>query len=359
MDQIDQAIDKANRGLNRITIERRGRTLALRGSLPTQPGEGRGNKRRYVYLGVFANPEGVKVALAKAQRLESDLNMDRFNWADWQGSSSGVTVEKTAAEWAKEFGVIKAGAIKSGSFDSNYAGPLGSLPDKPLTEELLIAHVLGRSKANSWDRKNDCMVFGQLAKFAGLQVDFGAIRGKYEPRPVNSDDLPSDEDIEHIQQNISHPGWRWVYGMLAVYGLRPHEIFKIADYEGIGTDTGKITILDDSKTGRRDVWPLPDKWRHDFNLAQVVMPNVNLEGCDNKQIGRKVSKNLKRYKVVSHIPYALRHAWAIRSAVMGVADSIAARWMGHSVAIHSKTYHSAINQLQHESIWRKANQSVG
>ncbi|MBD1914603.1 MULTISPECIES: hypothetical protein [Cyanophyceae] len=41
---------------------------------------------------------------------------------------------------------------------------------------------------------------------------------------------------------------------------------------------------------------------------------------------------------------------------MGVPDSIAARWMGHSVAVHAKNYHAAISQLQHEAIWRRANQ---
>ena len=40
---------------------------------------------------------------------------------------------------------------------------------------------------------------------------------------------------------------------------------------------------------------------------------------------------------------------------MGVPDSIAARWMGHSVSIHSATYHAAISQRQHETIWEKVN----
>ncbi len=66
--------------------------------------------------------------------------------------------------------------------------------------------------------------------------------------------------------------------MLATYDLRPHEVFRIANTKGIANDTGKITILEDSKTGRRDVWPLPNEWRSQFNLAEVVFPRIRIEG---------------------------------------------------------------------------------
>ena len=355
MDQIEKAIEKANQSLSRIKIERRGRKLSLRGSLPKKPGEGQGNKQRYVPLGIFANPDGVKVAKAKAQRLESDLNMDRFQWVDWE--NGGSDVGKTANEWATEFGKIKAATIKATSYQSNYEEPLRSLPDKPLTEELLVAHILSRSEANSWNRKNDCMVFRQLAKFAGIQADFTTIKGAYKPKPLTTNDLPSDEEIKAIWNSIVSPGWRWVYGMLATYGLRPHEVFKIANSKSIASSTGKISMVDDSKTGARDVWPLPDKWRTRFNLAEVVLPDIQIEGRNNKDLGERISANLRsdKRRRIPHKPYALRHAWAIRSAVIGVPDRIAARWMGHSVAVHAETYHAAINQLQHEAIWRRAN----
>lgn len=350
MERVDQAIERANQGLNRVQIVRRGRKLSLRGSLPKKPGEGRGNRQQTIALGLFANPEGVKVAAARAQRLESDLNLERFTWAEWGGGLAGQ--HRTAADWGQDLRKIKVSSIKPVSYESNYREPLESLPDKPLTEDLLVAHILGRSRPDTWTRNNDCMVFKQVAKLAGLPVDFSAIRGRYSPAPLSPDDVPSDSEIEAIWEGISSPGWRWVYGMLATYGLRPHEVFKLASDRGLGSSTGKVTILEDSKTGRRDVWPLPDRWRSQFGLETMVLPNIRIEGRDNRELGQRVSANLK----IPHHPYALRHAWAIRSAVMGVPDSIAARWMGHSVAIHAKTYHAAINQLQHEAIWRRANQ---
>jgi len=257
MDQVDEAIRQANQALGRIKILRRDRKLALRGVLPCRPGEGQSTKRAVISLGIYANPAGVKVAIAKAQRLESDLNLDRFCWSDWLDGELGEV--KTAATWGAEFGAVKAASVKPQSYRANYEEPLASLPDKPLTEDMLIALGHGRSPADSWSRKNDCMVFKQVAKFAGVTVDFSSIKGRYSPALLSPGDVPTDEEIEATCRAISNPGWAWVYGMLATY--------------------------------------------------------------------------------------ALRHAWAIRSAVMGVPDSIAARWMGHSVAVHAKTYHAAIDQL--------------
>jgi len=348
MDQVDEAIRQANQALGRVKILRRDRKLALRGLLPCRPGEGYGTKRAVISLGIYANPAGVKVAIAKAQRLESDLNLDRFDWADWGDPRAEP---KTAADWAQELATIKKGTITATSFESNYREPLESLPNRPLTEDMLIAHILGRSQPNTWTRNNDCMVFKQVAKLAGVPVDFGAIKGRYSPALLSPGDVPTDQDIEATWMAISTPGWQWVYGMLATYGLRPHEAFRIAP-QGLDSVTGKIAILEDSKTGRRDVWPLPEKWRYLFELDQIRLPNVRVEGRSNRELGQRIGSNLK----IPHHPYALRHAWAIRSAVMGIPDSIAARWMGHSVAVHAKTYHAAIGQLQHEAIWRRANQ---
>ncbi len=356
MATVDELIRQANQALNRVKILRRGRKLALRGTLPCRD-SGRGTSRAVISLGIYANPAGVKVAIAKAQRLESDLNLDRFDWADWLDGEMGE--EKTAAAWGAEFGVIKAATIKPQSYRANYEEPLASLPEKPLTEDMLIAHVLKRSPADSWGRKNDCMVFRQVAKLAGVAVDFSSIRGRYSPALLSPDDVPTDEEIEATWRGLNNPAWAWVYGMLATYGLRPHEVFRIAP-QGLDKVTGRITILEDSKTGRRDVWPLPERWRSLFDLDQIKLPNIRIEGRDNQELGERIGQNLcnPASRKIPHNPYALRHAWAIRSAVMGVPDSIAARWMGHSVAVHAKTYHAAIDQLQHEAIWRKANQAA-
>lgn len=63
-EKVDLAIDKANEQLNRVTIERRSRKLAIRGTFPGKAGEGKA-RRRYIALEIYANPDGVKVTLAR------------------------------------------------------------------------------------------------------------------------------------------------------------------------------------------------------------------------------------------------------------------------------------------------------
>lgn len=179
----------------------------MRGSFPKKPGEGHGNKQHRIPLGIYANPEGGKVAIARAQRLESDLNLERFNWADWEKGAVS-TGGKTAADWGRELGNVKRGTIQPASYHANYEEPLASRPAKLLTAELLIAHVLRRSPPNSWKRKNDCMVFSQVTKLAGVPVDFSAIWGNYKPTAVTADSVPSDIVVSEVTlPQRSHRGY--------------------------------------------------------------------------------------------------------------------------------------------------------
>ncbi|MEM9485613.1 MAG: hypothetical protein AAGA83_18205 [Cyanobacteria bacterium P01_F01_bin.116] len=352
MADIDELIKNANLKLDTLRIERRGQKLSLRGTLPKKPGEGKGNKQQRIPLGIYANVAGVKVALARAKQAESDLSLKQWDWSRW--IEDEVDPSQSAHLLGQKFAEYKQAQIKPASFRANYQYPLESLPNKPITEKLLRSHIQKRNKPGTWARKNDVMVFTALCKFAKIEdVDLKDLGKGYVAKSFEPDDLPTDDEIEKIWDSLVGSGWEWMYGMLATYGLRPHEVFAVLDTKGVGTETGKITITEDSKTGRRDVWPLPDRWRRRFNLTKVVMPNIRYEGRDNQQLGQRMSANL--CKKIPHKPYALRHAWAIRTAVKGIPDSIAARWMGHSVSVHSDTYHAAISQLQHETIWRNAN----
>ena len=40
----------------------------------------------------------------------------------------------------------------------------------------------------------------------------------------------------------------------------------------------------------------------------------------------------------------VRHAWAVRTIHVGLPDTVAARMMGHSVTIHTRTYHHWITR---------------
>ena len=70
----------------------------------------------------------------------------------------------------------------------------------------------------------------------------------------------------------------------------------------------------------------------------------------NREIGEAVTKAFSREKT-GFVPYALRDAYAIRAAIMGIDSAIMAKWMGHSLAVHHKHYQKYIDKQTHFKIW--------
>ena len=127
---------------------------------------------------------------------------------------------------------------------------------------------------------------------------------------------------------------------MATYGLRNHEVF-FCDCSALqGGDAPVVRVLATSKTGEHQVWPFLPEWVEHFALADLRRPPVttDLEQVTLQQVGRRVMEQFRRYEV-GFSPYDLRHAWAVRTIHLGLPDTVAARMMGHSVAIHTRTYH--------------------
>ncbi len=77
-----------------------------------------------------------------------------------------------------------------------------------------------------------------------------------------------------------------------------------------------------------------------FDLRSPQLPRINtdLSTTTLQRIGQRVNQQFRRYGIPFR-PYDLRHAWAVRTIHYGLPDTVAARMMGHSVAIHTRTYH--------------------
>lgn len=95
---------------------------------------------------------------------------------------------------------------------------------------------------------------------------------------------------------------------------------------------------------------LPPDWVERFNLGELgrdpaLLPEVctDLRHTTLQQVGRRVAEQFRRYELPL-TPYDLRHAWAVRTIHIGLPDTVAARMMGHSVAIHTRTYHHWITR---------------
>ncbi|GAX39741.1 integrase family protein [Tolypothrix sp. NIES-4075] len=149
--------------------------------------------------------------------------------------------------------------------------------------------------------------------------------------------------IQYFYQ-IEDEAWRWVYGMLATYGLRNHEVFRL-DFGAIARGDYIVNVGENSKTGARRVWPCYPEWFSQFNLQEVTLPKVNLDR-PNADIGHAVTLWFHRH--IPFQPYDLRHCWAVRTLEFGLDVSLAAQQMGHSAQIHTELYHHWINERHHQ-----------
>ena len=348
----EQRLEKESAAYTKVSIWQNGASYVLRASLPPKPGKSGKWRQQWISIHCKATKAGLRVAQAKAAKLESDLLLDRFDWADWLRNTTTSNTTKTTHDWVVAFLSWKAESVKDTTIRNDYQ-PYTRLIDcdRPLTAELLTETARNSTAANSRARKACVRCYGELARYTRVEANFKGLAGNYSPAAFDPNELPTDEAIEQIWQGIDSPIVRWTYGMMAAYGIRPHEVYHL-DCSRMGKDD-VLTVLR-GKTGRRVVYSCHARWVNDFRLWEVQAPNAKSE-MSNKRLGERTSKAFKRHSV-PHVPYALRHAYAIRLARMpngGVPVAIAAKWMGHSVAVHTRTYHSAISEREYREVWER------
>jgi integrase len=176
-----------------------------------------------------------------------------------------------------------------------------------------------------------------------LDADFRDLRGNYSPAQVQPRDLPGDDLIATWRDLIPNPEWRLAYSLIAAYGLRPHEVFN-CHFEQFPV----LTVGGKTKTGQRRVYPFYPEWA-DWGCGDVNLPAVT--GRNNTDLGQRVTHAFTRYEI-PFAPYDLRHAWAIRTMMFGLADSLAAKQMGHSVKVHCEIYHRWISDLAQDRAYQ-------
>lgn len=342
--RIRQANGRLKQAKCRIRIQQIGNRLYLRGTLPPRPDEPEGPARQQrLSLGAAATPAGLKQAESEARLISAQLDCGAFDW----GPYIPIAPPEMATDWAQKFEVEyfarRARTEKTErTWRTDYAVVLRRLPDKPLTPELLRQMVL-ETEPDTKTRRRTCMVLQALARLAGVDVDLRPYRGGYSASEVDPRDLPTDEQIIERWQGIPAREWRWVYGMLATYGLRPSEIFSL-DLARYG---GEILHVSDGKTGARDVWPLYPEWVELFRLTERCVP-----AAAGKDLGQRVTQYFRRRGLGK--PYDLRHCWARRSILFRLDVRLAAAQMGHSVEVHQKSYCRWIKPETHRRAWELA-----
>jgi integrase len=348
-DRITAANERLKNARVRIKIELDGKMLSLRGILPPKPGSTKKKPfQQRIYLKMAANPASIVLAEKEARKVGALLDCKEFEWQTYLTPRSVPAT--TIGHWLERFAAEKKIQVSATTWETDYLDAFKRLNlEKCLTTEIL-QRAIEKTEPNTRMRKRLCSAFGQLAQFAGLEADFKPLVGSYSARQVDPRNLPSDKEIVAFYHQIANPGWRWVYGMLATFGLRNHEVFFL-DIGSLQQGEEFITVTQ-GKTHDRQVWAYHPEWIDVFDLCNRVLPSVT--GKCHADYGDRVTCYLRARLKMPFRPYDLRHCWAVRVLMFGMRDAIAARQMGHSLAVHNQTYQHWItirdHQQEHERV---------
>jgi integrase len=339
--KIAQANGRLKDGRVGCSIYLKGDRLYLRATLPPRPGsqQQRPHQQR-IALHYHANAAGVQLAEKEARKVGALLDCGEFDWQPYLGDRPAE--QNTIGHWVEKFAAAHQRSISSTSWKTEYKNVFSTLDsEQPLSVEALTA-AIDEVEKDSRQRRRFCVSLGKLARFAGLEVDFTPLQGKYSSRSVDPRTIPTDETIALWFKQMA-PSWRWVYGVMAVYGLRNHEAFFL-DTAELERGGWFVTVLQ-GKTGGRTVWPCYPEWIEVFKLRSPVLPEVS--GQSHADYGHRLTQMFRR-RAVPFRPYDLRHAWAVRTMRFGLHDALAAQQMGHSRQVHSNIYHHWISQNEHQ-----------
>ena len=356
---------------SKLKLEKRGGKLNIRGSLPSK--ENKSIKRvQRISLGIDADNHGLEEAKKKLQLINLQLELDKFEWRNWIYSSTQEANKKYefCTKKISEFEKIffkddrndHLNSARKSTWNSSYKPYLKrmiSIYQKNANKEInfIFLNTLKSYKEGSRSRKQCGTSLKVFAEFLDLSLpsEWKSLSKGYGIKKAGFRNLPDDNLIEELWKNIPNKSWQYVFGLMATYGLRNHEVF-FCDLSPLKESGDKILrILPTTKTGEHQVWPFHPKWVDLFELSALgndpsLLPKINrdLRKTTLQNIGKRITDQFKRYSLNIR-PYDLRHSWAVRTIFYDLPDTVAARMMGHSVNLHTQTYHHWITKRDQQT----------
>ena len=350
----------------KLKIEKRGEKLNIRGSLPDKK-DLNINKVQRISLGLNADFLGLEEAKKKLQLLNLELDLKQFNWNNWtidtrmQTENNKEDLIKKTKQFEESFFKEPKNEFLSSTRKTTwkssympYIKRMISIYKNEDNENLsnIFLNTLNSYKEGSRSRKQCGTTLNVFAKFIEhtLPEEWKLMSRGYGLKRASFRQLPNDSQIEELWREIPNQSWKFVFALMATYGLRNHEVF-FSDLSALKDNEDKIIrVLNSTKTGEHQVWPFHPKWVEKFELYKLgenpeLLPNINrdLKITTLQNIGKKITDQFNRYKLKIK-PYDLRHAWAVRTIFYDLPDTVAARMMGHSVSLHTQTYHHWITK---------------
>ncbi|MGB6301555.1 MAG: site-specific integrase [Rivularia sp. (in: cyanobacteria)] len=350
MEDLREINKRLTDALMGVRIEQLGNKLYLRATLPPKPNSDKSKPyQQRIALGINASKKGIKRAEAEAYKLAGLLACKDFKWEIYLQESPDSPPVRYVKDLIEAFETFyfetrQRNNKTETTWKVEYLRIFKRLSQDELLTKEAILQVVRNTQPDTRARKRVCMSLQALAQFAGIKINLKPYKGKYSPKKATPRNLPDDMTIAKCFYEIKDEAWRWVYGMLATYGLRNHEVFRL-DFGAIAKGDYIVNVGENSKTGSRRVWPCYPEWFNEFNLQDVKLPRCNTDR-PNADVGHVVTVWFKR-----NIPFAaynLRHCWAVRTLEFGLDISLAAQQMGHSNQVHSELYHHWISERHHQ-----------
>ncbi|MCJ8281979.1 MAG: site-specific integrase [Rivularia sp. ALOHA_DT_140] len=371
--KLEQEIVEVNQRLKisktKVSIHSRKGTIQLRATLPLKPRDvhpkGKQRKQYTISLGIPASFDGLKTAEEEAQELGKLIARQTFTWTDkYLGIKAYKKESITFREFYEQFESFyfstRKRTLKS---ESTYQGVIRCyrrhfLQDVPINSENLVNCIL--TSKTPYTREHAIKLGYIIAKKFNLKTDFKVLKLKIEKNKRN---IPSDKDITmgylcfdlHLQKikavkpkSIkSNKIYKLIYGLIAVYGLRPREIMNQPDLNWLVSsenENSTFKVHESNKTGYREVFPFVSEWIELFDIKNQENINLLKDYVDRLITPSALAgmvTNLSKFFAnigLQFTPYDLRHACAIRAHLQGVPIKAASDNLGHSVDIHTKVY---------------------
>jgi len=315
----------------RCSIQKRNERFYLRASLPDR--ETGLIKQQRLPLGEVSLREAEEEGI----RLGKMIRDGDFSWDAWDRTDqTGIRVITAGELRTKARELFEKKKRADTTWQRKWMPSIRKLPkgDHVQLTEAFLLKIVESMPVGSAGRKTDGTMLARYAEFVGM--DGSAIREAslgYTEKDVVKREPPSDDQIIEAFNRITAPHWKWQFGCAAVYGLRPHEI-PLTKF----TEDWDCIVPDETKSGYHVAWGVHSTWIDLFGIKDICRGDQSSLGMSNSW-----TKARKRYEI--DIPlYDLRHAYALRCMRKGIQTTVAAKLMGHSEAIHIKTYRRWLDQ---------------
>ncbi|MEB3278076.1 MAG: hypothetical protein VKK42_04050 [Lyngbya sp.] len=295
----------------------------------------------------------MRIAETKAIEITAQLKSGSFNWEMYGVKPKDKrprTMAEVKADFEENYWRDRPQTRKKlNTFRASYQAYSKKIPDSDRFTDKNIEKWIRSTDPNSYGRAGLINLIKKLAKQEGIEVKPYPCKPTPKPRII-----PTDREIE-LTFDLLPDDIAWTFGMIATYGLRTQEIFigveKHLDFfTSPDNELHKFRVDEDTKTGERLVYPLHPEWVEQFDLLNpkpFPSRSIKYEGKVMK-LGQKLIKYGFKNEA-----YSLRHRYAIRAHELEFSIDDVARWMGHSVEEHVRTYQKYMDSSTSDKVYRK------